>query len=389
MRKAIENSFEVRYSYTLHFTRHVFDVGNPLFSDLIGAYKPAGPVKLLFVLDSEIRAHHPDLKQKIQAYCQHFDNHLQFTSIIEVPGGETAKNDPLHAEKVLKEINDLGICRHSVVVAVGGGAVIDMAGYAASTAHRGVQMIRIPTTVLAQNDAAVGVKNGINYFGKKNFVGTFAVPLAIINDSHFLTTLDKRDWIAGMAEAVKVALIKDPEFFELLEDHADRLRERDMGAMEELVFRCARLHMEHIGRGGDPFERGSARPLDFGHWAAHKLEQLTGYELRHGEAVALGMALDVHYSCHIGLISREEQDRILRLLHRLGFSEVLEAQNNISDEDLLAGIEEFREHLGGTLCITLPEGIGNKVEVDSIDRDLMKAAFKELFLQTAQNNTKG
>lgn len=384
MNKTVTSTFQVQYSYNLHFTRGVFDEENPLLADLVAQYKPGRRVKVLFLLDRGMSEQHSYLKARIPKYCDRFDQQLEYTSLVEIPGGEGAKNDPTHVEEVLTRINEKGICRHSIVVVVGGGAVIDMAGYAAAIAHRGIQIIRIPTTVLSQNDAAVGVKNGINYFGKKNFIGTFAVPLAIINDSHFLTTLHARDWVAGTAEAVKVALIKDATFFEYLEKHAAAVAQGDMPAMEELIFRCAKLHMEHIAGGGDPFERGSARPLDFGHWAAHKLEHLTKYQLRHGEAVAIGMALDVHYACLLGLISSEEQDRILKLLHTLGFGEVLQAHAHISEKELLEGLEEFREHLGGALSITLPDGIGNKVEVNSIDQGLMKQAIEEVFYQRTQ-----
>jgi 3-dehydroquinate synthase len=182
------------------------------------------------------------------------------------------------------------IDRHSFVIVVGGGAVLDVAGYAAAVVHRGVRLVRIPTTVLAQNDAGVGVKNGINAFGAKNFLGVFAPPFAVIDDSRFLSTLDPRDQVAGMAEAVKVAAIRDPVFFEWLVDHSDALASFELVHVERMIRRCAELHLAHIAGGGDPFETGNARPLDFGHWSAHKLEILTAHELRHGEAVAIGMA---------------------------------------------------------------------------------------------------
>ena len=140
-----------------------------------------------------------------------------------------------------------------------------------------MKLIRIPTTVLAQNDAAVGVKNGINAFGKKNFIGSFALPIAIINDTQLLTSLEQRDWVAGIAEAVKVSLLQDADFFHWIVANAQALAGRSEEEMNELIYRCALLHTNHISQGGDPFESGSSRPLDFGHWSAHKMEQLTGY----------------------------------------------------------------------------------------------------------------
>jgi len=381
MNASIERTFHIPFTHRLLFTEGVFSPDNPLLAELVASSRP-GPVKMLFVLDSGVAQAWPGLKAEIHDYCITYSDRLAFTEVLTVPGGEVCKNSETPARQVLEAIERQQICRHSLVVAVGGGAVIDMVGYAAAIAHRGVGLIRIPTTVLAQNDAAVGVKNGLNYFGKKNFVGTFAVPLAIIDDRDFLKTLEDRDWIAGTAEAVKVALIRDAAFFETLEREAGALRRRDPKAMDRLIFRCAELHIDHIALGGDPFESGSSRPLDFGHWAAHKLEHLTGYTLRHGEAVALGMALDVVYSARIGLLPESAKDRILQLLTALGFSLRLPDALPGGPAALLDGIEEFREHLGGKLTITLLEGIGQKRDTHQIDRAVMEAAIEELWPQT-------
>jgi len=141
----------------------------------------------------------------------------------------------------------------------------------------------------------------------------------VLNDSDFLRTLQPRDKIAGIAEAVKVALIRDRMFFEWLEAKAGALRECEGTAMARMIRRCAELHMRQIAQGGDPFETGSARPLDYGHWSAHKLEALTAHELRHGEAVAIGLALDARYSVQIGMLPAGGEDRVHALLKRLGF----------------------------------------------------------------------
>ena len=372
--KPIAQSFSVAYEYKLYVTQHLFDEQNDLFKSVLGGYKKDGNVKLFFVIDEGVSKNHPNLLDEIKTYCGAFPQHLQHAGSIVVKGGEQSKNDYKNVEKVLRGINDGHIDRHSFVVVIGGGAVIDMAGYAAAIAHRGVKLIRIPTTVLSQNDSAVGVKNSINTFGKKNFLGTFAPPYAIINDTDFLLTLEQRDWIAGIAEAIKVALIKDEIFFEYIEMNAEKLRERDMKVQQYAIYRCAEMHMHHIAQGGDPFESGSSRPLDFGHWAAHKLEQMTNYSLRHGEAVAKGIALDVTYAQLKGLISEETLKRILATMNRIGFDLEIPIATDEKLDTLLAGIEEFREHLGGALCITLISGIGKKQDVNKIDLNLMKRA---------------
>ena len=253
-----------------------------------------------------------------------------------------------------------------------------MVGYAAAIAHRGVKLIRIPSTVLSQNDSAVGVKNSINTFGKKNFLGTFAPPFAILNDNEFLRTLEQRDWISGIAEAIKVALIKDKTFFEYIEYNAVKLKDRNMEVMQHVIYKCAEMHMQHIAQGGDPFESGSSRPLDFGHWAAHKMEQMTNYQLRHGEAVAKGIALDVTYARLLDLISEEDLKRILEVMEQIGFDLSVPSNTKEDIDLLLNGLQEFQEHLGGELCITLINGIGVKYDINVIDKTKMKLAITHL-----------
>lgn len=374
----IEQSFAIHYQYRLYFTENLFDDKNDLFRKLIHSYNPGEPVKVFFVIDEGVLRYHTGLPEAIESYCRVNKNVLAYTGFKAVEGGEVAKNKDTNVTDVLQAINKNAICRHSFVVAIGGGALIDMAGFAAAIAHRGVKLIRIPTTVLSQNDAAVGVKNGINYFGKKNFIGTFAPPYAIINDSSFLTTLEQRDWISGIAEAIKVALIKDKPFFNYIEAAVQALRDRDMEMMNAVIYRCAKIHMEHIAKGGDPFESGSSRPLDFGHWAAHKLEQMSGYELRHGEAVAKGIALDVTYARLTGLISVKVMNRVILLMANIGFDLLIPYELEKDLDTLLGGIQEFREHLGGELTITLIKGIGKKYDVHEIDFDKMKQAVHVL-----------
>ena len=155
------------------------------------------------------------------------------------PAARRSRTRPGPSTRSTRRSSSTAIDRHSYVVAIGGGAVLDAVGYAAATAHRGVRLVRVPTTTLSQDDSAVGVKNGINAFGKKNFVGTFAPPHAVLNDFDLLTTLDDRDWRAGISEAVKVALLKDSAFFAWIEQHARELDERSLDAMAMLVHRCA------------------------------------------------------------------------------------------------------------------------------------------------------
>lgn len=378
--KSIQQTFSVPFSYTVYFTEDIFDKDNPLFAKVISKLRAT---KVFFVVDQGVAAAHPALFSKIKNYAAaHAEDFILCADPLVVPGGEGVKNDMRYVKQILDASNVYGIDRHSFIVAIGGGAVLDMAGFAAAIAHRGIRHIRIPTTVLAQNDSGIGVKNSINAYKKKNFLGTFAPPYAVINDSSFLHTLDERDWRSGISEAVKVALIKDASFFEWIEANATVLAARKMAPMEELIYRCAEMHLAHIA-GGDPFESGSSRPLDFGHWAAHKLEQLTNYGVRHGEAVAIGISLDATYSYLKGLISLKALHRIIYLFKKLGFTVHIP---ELSGGNILKGMEEFREHVGGELTIMLLSGIGRGIEVHEMDTKLifnaagkLKALQEEVF----------
>ena len=314
----IARTIGVQFDHRVHFTRGLFAPSNSLLQTVLA--QPDRAPKVLAVLDEGLAQARPELAGAIETYFSGLGGQLALVGPpLVIEGGERAKMSYFHVSEIHSQIERHHIDRHSCVLGIGGGALLDVAGLAAATAHRGVRHVRVPTTVLSQNDSGVGVKNGINAFGKKNFIGTFAPPFAVINDFDLLATLPERDKRAGYAEAVKVALVRDRAYFESLERDADLLAAFQDGAMERMIYRCAELHVEHIATGGDPFEFGAARPLDFGHWAAHKLESLSDYQIRHGEAVAVGMALDVIYSRNIGLLDAASAGRILALLRKLGF----------------------------------------------------------------------
>lgn len=384
--KSIQQRFSVEYAYDVHFTTGLFHPENELLAEAIAASEEPMPKKVLVVVDEGLLDHYDNLITEIKNYAASHDQVITLcASPIVVPGGEAAKNDPALVNHIHEVIYESRLDRHAYVVAVGGGAVLDLAGYAAGTAHRGIRLVRAPTTALAQNDSGVGVKNGINAFKTKNFLGTFEPPHAVLNDVTFLRTLDDRDWRAGISEAIKVGLLKDASFFAELQDTASILAPptRDLDAMGHVVHRCAELHLDHIATSGDPFEKGSSRPLDFGHWAAHKLEELTNYDLRHGEAVAIGIALDCVYSHLRGRLSTEALEQILDLMTALGFDVYvpeLDAYIDRPDDPrcLFQGLDSFREHLGGELTIMLLDDIGEGVEVHSVDRDLYRDAIDHL-----------
>jgi 3-dehydroquinate synthase len=371
--------FAVAYDFPVVFTRDSFDPANPTFVDALRRLEPGTRHRIALFVDSGVQAAMPLLERTIRRYAAAHAGSIAIEGgIVVVPGGEEAKTRPGLVEELLQALAARAIDRHSYAVAIGGGAVLDVVGYAAAIFHRGVRHIRFPTTVLAQADSGVGVKNAVNAFGVKNLVGAFAPPFAIINDGAFIDHLAAREKRGGMAEAVKVALIRDRAFFEWIEANADALAGFHPNTLDRLIERSARLHMRQIAQGGDPFETGSARPLDYGHWSAHKLESLTGHAVSHGEAVAIGVALDTRYSVLAGLLPEGEDERVHNLLTTLGFSlwsEALARREADGELAILRGLREFQEHLGGELTVTLIDAVGHGLEVHHMDHALIGEAI--------------
>jgi 3-dehydroquinate synthase len=369
--------FAVQFEYPVYFTRGAFEPDSTILRDAISYREPSKRHRVCVVIDSGVAE-----AWGVYGLRRYFESHSAELELVAppkiIPGGEHCKNDASLLDGLHQWLEQLRMDRQSVVLVVGGGAVQDLVGFAAATFHRGIRTVRLPTTVLSQNDSGVGVKNGVNAFNKKNFLGSFWPPFAVLNDFDFLRTLPKRDRLAGMAEAVKVALIRDAEFFGWLEANAAALASFEDGPLAELIERCAKHHLDHIAHSGDPFELGSARPLDFGHWAAHKLESLTDYSVRHGEAVAIGLALDARYSVEAGWLDGNASERVVRLLSALGFElwhPELEHRQADGTRVVLGGLEEFREHLGGQLSVPLLRQIGKSDNASEIDPLRMERAL--------------
>jgi 3-dehydroquinate synthase len=380
--ETLVQSFLIRFDYPVHFTRDLFDPQNPCLREVLRRIEPEKRHRLAVFVDEGVTFAAPDLLTRIARYAEAHASTMELAGdVVVIPGGEAVKNQHDCVEGVLKNLSARRIDRQSFAVAIGGGAVLDAVGFAAAIFHRGVRHVRCPTTVLSQDDSGVGVKNGINAFGYKNLLGTFAPPFAVINDSAFIDMLPARDKRGGMAEAVKVALIRDGDFFAWIEREAEALARFAPNALEKLVRRCAELHMHQIAHGGDPFETGSARPLDYGHWSAHKLETLTRHALRHGEAVAIGIALDARYSVLAGHLPEGEDARVVRLLEALGFvlwDDALDLKDERGRRRVIAGLADFQEHLGGELTVTLIQAIGRGVEVHAMDEQLIEQSIRWL-----------
>jgi len=366
----------VTFKHRVIFTRDAFAPGNPALADVLAE---GGGRRALVFLETAVAESWKGISEQIQGYFGKLD--IDFRGVRIFAGGESCKADEDLVREVWREIDHGHIDRHSYVLAIGGGAFLDAVGFATSTAHRGVRLVRFPSTTLSQDDSGVGVKSAINGFGKKNWIGSFGVPFAVINDFRFLESQDPDESRAGLIEAVKVSLVKDGEFFAWIEENAAALANLERSPFEECVRRSALLHARHIALGGDAFETGSSRPLDFGHWAAHKLESLTNYQLSHAEAVAVGLALDTVYSRKKGLLSESDAARVLAVLSALRlktYHPALDWTDKKGVRRVLAGLDEFREHLGGELTVLLLAGLGDGIDVHEFDTALLDESIGEL-----------
>lgn len=371
---SVDIPFVIPQTHRIRTTDDVFGADGSVLLDLL---EPSGDriAKVQVWLDSHLAASRPELAERITKVLASRPDKLQLAGPVRtVIGGEPCKNDPALIEHMLEQFNQHDLDRRSYVVVIGGGAVLDAVGYAASIAHRGLRLVRLPTTTLAQADSGVGVKNAVNWFGKKNWKGSFAVPWAVINDWTLLKSLPDRDFRCGFSEAVKVSLLKSTEEFEFLCEHAEKIAARDEAASAHAIAAAVRMHIQHITEGGDPFEMLEARPLDFGHWSAHRMEPLTDYAIRHGEAVSIGVAIDTVYSSLVHGFPQRDAHRVLDCLLGLGLpicDPVLE-----DSETLRVGLEEFRQHLGGRLTLTMLESIGHPIDVHEVDWPKMQTAIE-------------
>jgi 3-dehydroquinate synthase len=373
---AIDVDFAVPFTHRLRFTHDVLGVDAATLVNLFEAAEGL-PARVQFWIDAAVAEAQPDLQHRIHALTRRFKSRISLAGNIQlVPGGEDVKNDVHILEQMLKVINAHDLDRRSYVVAIGGGAMLDAVGFAAAIAHRGIRLVRLPTTTLAQADSGIGVKNAVNAFQKKNWIGTFAVPWGVVNDASLLATLGNRDFTCGFVEAVKVSLLKDGAEFDRICKAAKQVRNREMAVCLPVIRRSAELHLQHITRGGDPFEMLEARPLDFGHWSAHKLEVLTEFKLRHGEAVAIGVAIDTAYSALKLGLPEHRVEQVFGCLSDLGFK--FDCPILRDTEQLFAGLEEFRQHLGGRLTVTMLADVQKPVDVHEIDFALMRRAIERV-----------
>jgi 3-dehydroquinate synthase len=290
-----------------------------------------------------------------------------------VPAGEASKS----VEQALAALDWLARSEHArrdVLLTVGGGVVTDMGGWVASAYMRGIPYVNVPTTLLAQVDGAVGGKVAVNHPLAKNLIGAFHQPAGVIAAIEFLTTVGDRELCAGLAEAIKKAVIASPAYWAFIDEHAERLRGRDTRALSALVRAAAAIKSALIER--DPYELDLRRPLNFGHAIGHALETVTGYgPLLHGEAVAYGMVVETAVAVRRGLAPQRLLDDLTALLARCGLPTCSAELPAVAPaDDVIAALGKVRLIRDGSLRIVLPIALGETVIADDVgERELREA----------------
>ena len=298
--------------------------------------------------------------------------------ILQMPDGERSKKLS-QLEKLAANLIKRGADRRSVILALGGGVVGDVAGFLASVFMRGVPVVQLPTTLLAQVDSAIGGKTGVNLASGKNLIGTFHQPLAVLVDPDVLATLPEREYRSGLFEAMKYGVIRNPAIFEFMESNRDSLLARDSAVLESLITACIWVKADVVG--ADERESGERRILNFGHTLGHALEAETGYKkLLHGEAVGWGMIAAALIGYVMDRTDALTAQRIIAMVLAYGPLPKFKAQGRQILKRLLAD----KKTVGGVPHFVLATGIG-KVEVvrDVPERIILHAIEEAKYLAMA------
>lgn len=293
---------------------------------------------------------------------------------VVLPDGEAHK-DVATMQKILDCLVEQRFSRDAVLVTLGGGVVGDIGGFAAAVYQRGIPFVQVPTSLLAQVDSSVGGKTGVNHPGGKNLIGAFHQPLAVVADTDTLATLPDRELSAGLAEVVKYGLIADAEFFDWLEQSAERLLARDQESLQYAIRRSCELKAEIVAE--DEFERGRRALLNLGHTYGHAIERCAGYgEWLHGEAVAAGMCMAAEFSAALGRASAQDVERAKTLLARMNLPV---APPRIATEDFMAAMSIDKKVIAGEIRLVLLRGIGDaEVTADYPARDMRALLDQQL-----------
>ncbi|MEL6551173.1 MAG: 3-dehydroquinate synthase [Pseudomonadota bacterium] len=328
--------------------------------------------RVAIVTDENVAAHH--LARLVAALEA---EGLSATSLT-LPAGEATKSWP-HLTRTVEWLLAEKIERRDVVIALGGGVIGDLVGFAAAILRRGVRFVQIPTSLLAQVDSSVGGKTGINAPQGKNLIGAFHQPALVLADTGLLDTLTERDFLAGYGEVMKYGLLGDAAFFGSLEEHGPALRDGDAAARLRAVTRSVEMKAEIVVR--DETEQGDRALLNLGHTFCHALEAATGYSdrLLHGEGVAIGCALATELSARLGLASQEEPGRVSAHLAAMGMKARLSDIPGAlpSSDALIELMGQDKKVVDGALRFVLMRGIGEAFVTGDVPRDTVRDVLED------------
>ncbi|MFB0527773.1 MAG: 3-dehydroquinate synthase [bacterium] len=294
--------------------------------------------------------------------------------VTQVPDGEEHKSQA-EASRLYTKCVEYRLERESIIVGLGGGVIGDLAGYVAATFMRGLPIVQVPTTLLAQVDSSVGGKVAVNLPEGKNLVGSFYQPFLVYIDLAVLKTLPVEEMEAGMAEVIKYGIILDKNFFEYLEEKIGRLKEVDLEVLEKVVARCCGLKTGVVEK--DEREKGLRSILNFGHTLGHALEALTDYKkYKHGEAVAIGMVGACKIAERMGMLKKEARDRIEHLIGKAGLPGRIGMK--LSVDDIIKVLSLDKKVRAGKVRFVLPETIGRVVVRNDVPEDIVRNVFTGL-----------
>ena len=293
---------------------------------------------------------------------------------IILPDGEEYKNlDSLRI--IYDRLLDARLDRKSALIALGGGVIGDITGFAAATYMRGIDFIQIPTTLLAQVDSSVGGKTGVNHPLGKNMIGSFWQPRVVLIDTKTLLTLPRRELLCGIAEVIKYGIILDAEFFGFLDEKRERIMGLDTEALLHVITRSCEMKAEVVSR--DEREGGLRAILNFGHTVGHAVESLTGYkQYLHGEAVAIGMWTESVLASALGFLDQAGRDRINRLMQDYGFD--LKIPSELSPDAMVASMLHDKKTIDGSLTFVLPRAIGEVEITHGVSQEAVLSALRGL-----------
>jgi len=367
-----------RFRYTRGLTRIAVRTASRSYDVLVerGLLRSAGDIlraivpshSKLFLLSSE-----PILKLWGQPLTESLSRAGYVTGVIEMPDGENAKKFA-SVEKLTAEMIKSGADRRSVAIALGGGVVGDVGGFAASIFMRGIPVIQVPTTLVAQVDSAIGGKTGVNLASGKNLIGTFHQPLAVLADPDVLTTLPEREYRSGLFEAMKYGVIRNPEIFQMMESQREALLRRDSDILERLIIECVRVKADVVS--ADEREGGERRILNFGHTIGHALEAATGYkQFLHGEAVGWGMVAAAVIGREMQITEQTIAARIVSLVRSYGEIPVV----NVGGKRVLRLLQSDKKTMGGVPHFILATSkLGTVEVVKTVPPGVVVTAVKEI-----------